>query len=100
MTMQDSAEVADETHERKTPPSSAILEGYLHVRDFCQEFGVTPRTERNWRRRGIGPPFVRVGREILISVEGIRSWLKRREIDPGRRPCTPKRHRPTIWRTP
>ena len=85
MPMQNTAEVADESREQKSSPSGTILEGYLHVREFCRELGVTARTERNWRRRGIGPPFVQVGRDIFISIEGVRSWLKRREIDPSRR---------------
>lgn len=35
------------------------------------------RTTETWRRRGGGPPFVRLGRRILYRKRDVELWLQR-----------------------
>jgi len=41
-------------------------------------------TLRNWERRGVGPPFVRLpgGRTVLYPLSQLRSFLERNAIEP------------------
>jgi hypothetical protein len=71
----------DETNDRRSA-SSGILAGYLDEPEFCRQLNITPRTARNWRQRGDGPPYVQIGRDIIYPIDGFRGWLKKREIDP------------------
>jgi hypothetical protein len=34
------------------------------------------RTTESWRRRGGGPPFIRLGRRILYRKSDVELWLK------------------------
>jgi Helix-turn-helix domain len=35
-------------------------------------------TLQNWRRRGKGPPFIRIGGQIRYDREAIELWLRQR----------------------
>jgi predicted DNA-binding transcriptional regulator AlpA len=37
--------------------------------------GVSERTLSDWRYRGIGPPFVSVGRHVRYRVEDVETWI-------------------------
>lgn len=43
--------------------------------------GIAVRTLANWRARGEGPSYVRVGTRIAYRIEDLDSWLlARREV--------------------
>lgn len=36
-----------------------------------------------WRHRGIGPAFYRLGRKIIYSGEDLNAWVEARRVEPG-----------------
>lgn len=40
------------------------------------ELQVTPKTLENWRARRIGPPFVRLNRQVRYSRAAVHAWLQ------------------------
>jgi hypothetical protein len=40
---------------------------------------VSPGTLSNWRTRGIGPPFSRIGSRIIYSRDVLVAWVKAQE---------------------
>lgn len=51
---------------------------------FADEAGVTDRTTREWREKGIGPDYVKIGKSIFYRRSAIAAWIERRTV----------RHRP------
>ena len=46
---------------------------HLNQVELADRWGLSPRTLENWRWRGEGPPFVKIGRKVvyrLVDVEG------------------------------
>lgn len=43
----------------------------VHAAD---ELGLSPRTLEGWRRRGEGPPFLRIGRRVKYRIEDIEAY--------------------------
>jgi hypothetical protein len=41
---------------------------------LAEETGKTPDTLRRWRRQRIGPPFIKIGREIYYRKEAVKRW--------------------------
>jgi hypothetical protein len=60
------------------------LEGYLPDAELAKVRGVKERALRAERQRGDGPPFVKMGKQVLYPIEGFREWLKARERHPVR----------------
>jgi hypothetical protein len=50
--------------------------------DFAERIGQSVHTLRTWRSRGLGPPFVKIGKKIFYG-EGARLWVLAQERDPG-----------------
>jgi hypothetical protein len=43
----------------------------------AEAIGCHPDTLRNWRRAGIGPPWIRMGpRAIRYPVKDLRAWIR------------------------
>lgn len=59
-----------------------VLDGYLTDDEQARVLLLTPRTLRNWRRLGKGPPYVRVGKRIFYPLAGNAAWLKANEQTP------------------
>lgn len=36
-----------------------------------------------WRHKGIGPPFYRLGRKIIYRGEDLNAWANTMRVDPG-----------------
>lgn len=36
-----------------------------------------------WRHKGIGPAFYRLGRKIVYSGEDLNAWVEARRVEPG-----------------
>jgi predicted DNA-binding transcriptional regulator AlpA len=59
----------------ETPPS---LPRYLTVRQLAETLQCCPQTVRNWYRRGLLPPPLRMGRrKLLWDPEAVRDALTR-----------------------
>jgi hypothetical protein len=56
---------------------SKILEHYLARREAACELNKCPATLDRWRKRGEGPPYIKVGRDIYYSRTAILSWIER-----------------------
>lgn len=61
-----------------------LLSSYRSESQTAQALGHTERTLRNWRRLGIGPAYIRIGRKIFYSDSALESWLKAMERTPIR----------------
>jgi hypothetical protein len=70
--------------EEPQRPRQRLLEDYVPEEEYCKELDVSDRKARQDRQRGIGPPFVRIGRKIYYSRNGILEWLKSLEHRPVR----------------
>jgi len=56
-----------------------VLDGYLTETEFAAEIGRSIVTLRLWRRKGDGPPFIRIKRRALYKVEAVRRWIDAQE---------------------
>lgn len=45
------------------------------VSETAERLGVTPETLANWRYRGFGPRFIRVGGRVRYRLSDIATWL-------------------------
>ncbi|MQA92561.1 MAG: helix-turn-helix domain-containing protein [Gemmatimonas sp.] len=51
----------------------------LSERDAAAALGLTPRTLQEWRRRGGGPPYVRISSRCLrYRVADLEEWAAER----------------------
>jgi DNA-binding transcriptional MerR regulator len=54
----------------------------LRTSEAAREIGVAPSTLRDWRCRGVGPPFVRAGKIALYDKGDLKRWQDRHRVDP------------------
>lgn len=52
--------------DRRPLATPAALSEYL---------GISELTLRDWRRRGIGPPYRRIGRHVRYPWPGVDAWV-------------------------
>jgi hypothetical protein len=52
---------------------------YLTEQDVQALADVRPSTVEAWRARGLGPPYVRIGRRYIYPIAGFMQWLNTRE---------------------
>ena len=60
----------------------------LTPRQLAVQLGVTTRTLANWRKAGVGPPAISVGRGgrlLRYRAESVAAWLDACEDDPATR---------------
>ena len=62
----------------------SILENHLPETEAAAEIHKTPRTLQNWRQRGQGPAWTRIGKTVYYSRDAILTWLKSQEQQPVR----------------
>jgi hypothetical protein len=63
---------------------NTLLSEYWTEAEFAAEVGVKPSTVERWRRKRVGPEFVRRGKTPLIHREVGRSWLRAGGVKPRR----------------
>ena len=68
--------------------ASASLTDLLDETDAAHALGVARTTLANWRRRGVGPTCVRLGRLVRYRREDLLTFVEARTIDPPRHPFT------------
>lgn len=54
---------------------SGVLGGYMTAEELAAELHLAPNTLKGWRVRKSGPPWIKMGRQILYSREGVKHWL-------------------------
>ena len=47
----------------------------LTEREAAAELGISFRTLQQWRVRGIGPVFLKLGRAVRYDAEALETWL-------------------------
>ncbi len=50
---------------------------------LCEWLGITKACARAWRRRGVGPKWIKVGRLIRYDEDAIAQWLNEQTVDAG-----------------
>lgn len=70
--------------DQSASPSSELLDGYTPEENMAKARGVTVRALRAERQRGDGPPWVKMGKQVLYPNDGFRNWLKANERRPVR----------------
>jgi hypothetical protein len=69
--------------------------GLISEERLAAELNRSETTLRRWRKRGTGPPYVPVGRDIHYRIAAVEAWLIAREqgSPPPDDPVTPQRRR-------
>ena len=77
------------------PQSPSILkevDPLLNEHEAAVLLGVSVRTLQNWRLRGGGPPYQKLGSAVRYSTFKLRAWIECRSrlntSDPGQPPKT------------
>jgi excisionase family DNA binding protein len=53
-----------------------LLGNYLTQRELAEGLNKCVETIYRWHRLGIGPPFVKVGRDRLSRPEDVDAWMR------------------------
>ncbi|MEW6490299.1 MAG: helix-turn-helix domain-containing protein [Thermodesulfobacteriota bacterium] len=51
-------------------------------REAASQLGMTVRALQNWRSRGEGPPYIKLGRSVRYSPEALERYVAERTCDP------------------
>jgi excisionase family DNA binding protein len=57
---------------------------YLNVTEAAERLGLSRHTLNQWRLRGRGPAFVRLGRAVRYAVSDLDAWARANRIEVGR----------------
>jgi excisionase family DNA binding protein len=52
--------------------------------EFAAELGIPGKTLAEWRSRGLGPAYVKVGRHVRYRREAIDKWLEGQTRQPDK----------------
>jgi hypothetical protein len=76
---------AERQRKQRTPRlKQNRIPGYAPEAETAEALNVSVRTLRKWRQEGLGPPYVKFGRQIHYSFEGRAAWLQSLERKPVR----------------
>lgn len=64
----------------------AVVDEYLTTAQAAGELGLAPKTLRNWRTRGGGPPAVKMGAAVRYRRSALERWARERTQDRTPRP--------------
>jgi DNA-binding transcriptional MerR regulator len=53
---------------------SPVSERVLSEKVVARRLRISPRTLQNWRWRGYGPPFLKIGKRVLYSESDLLAW--------------------------
>jgi excisionase family DNA binding protein len=65
-------------------PQTTSLFGLITPEQLAKQLNVTLRTVQRWEVERMGPPRVKIGRQIFYRVASVNSWLESRETRRGR----------------
>jgi hypothetical protein len=54
---------------------TSLLDSLIHPATLAYGLGSTQRTLSEWRIRGTGPAYIRVGRSVRYRPEAVDAWL-------------------------
>lgn len=54
------------------------MDKLLSADELAELVGVPPKTLADWRTRGIGPAYVRIGRHVRYRPADVEAWLQSR----------------------
>jgi hypothetical protein len=72
------------TYRSGTSRPIAHLPGHTDERNLARELGQSLSTLRSWRARGLGPPWLKVGHQVLYPDAERHEWLRKQVIQPVR----------------
>jgi hypothetical protein len=76
---------ADRQRKQRAPRlKRKHIPGYTPEVETADALNVSVRTLRKWRQEGIGPSYVKFGRQIHYSLQGRAAWLRSLERKPVR----------------
>lgn len=55
--------------------SASPIRRRLNEREAAAELGISFRTLQQWRVRGIGPAFLKLGRSVRYDADALEDWL-------------------------
>ena len=61
------------------PSSSSVLDNLISPATLAARLGTTERSLSEWRIKGRGPKFIRVGRGVRYRPEAVDAWLLAQE---------------------
>lgn len=67
-----------------SPSNNPKDEVLLTERDASLFLAISNRTLQTWRSKGLGPPFVRVGRAIRYQRQALIDWTNSRTVCPAK----------------
>jgi hypothetical protein len=56
---------------------------YINDRDGAAISRFEVQTLRNWRHRGVGPPYCKIGRAVRYDREEFIKFFEQRKVTPG-----------------
>lgn len=48
----------------------------IREEQLAPQLGKSPKTLRNWRVMGFGPPFLKVGKAVMYDRRDVDDWLR------------------------
>ena len=67
----------------KRPPTGAKPEPLASTADVAGVLGIPEKTLVEWRSRGLGPDYLKVGKYVRYRWSAVNAWLDGREIAAG-----------------
>ena len=52
-----------------------ISDEFIPEPKLASELGRDTRTLQRWRAQRVGPPYIRMGRQVLYRRDAVRGWL-------------------------
>lgn len=59
------------------------MEKWLTAGELSEVIDVPEKTLADWRSRGLGPAYARIGRHVRYSPVDVERWLRTRVTQPG-----------------
>jgi predicted DNA-binding transcriptional regulator AlpA len=64
---------------------SILDEELLADPEAAAVIGVVPTTMPQWRHRGVGPRYLKLGRLVRYRPSDLRDWINQQVVDPTRK---------------
>lgn len=59
-------------------PTATPIKALHDERREAARLGLSPRTLQQWRRKGAGPPYLKIGMAVRYNPEAVDAWLAER----------------------
>ncbi len=64
-------------------PASSKPQALASSAEVAEVLGIPEKTLAEWRCRGIGPGYLKVGRYVRYRWPVVNAWIATREVDKG-----------------